>query len=351
VTTVPTAHAVSPDSGAYWTESGPWRVDDGIHRIPLPLPMDGLRAVNVYLLETADGLTLIDGGWAVQEARVELQRALAALGYAFKDIRQFLVTHAHRDHYTLAAVLGSEYGAGTLLGAQEKPAIDLVHRPDELGPTPFDDELRRCGAGSLVTEWVRMEQHLPPPNQWPYPSRWLTHDQRLVVGDRVLEAVHTPGHTPGHYVFADAAAGLLFAGDHVLPTITPSIGFTLPMPRNPLGDFLDSLAKLRSRPDLQVLPAHGPVGASMHARIDELVDHHQTRLQHVLAEVGGAATPYEVAMRLTWTRHQRGFGELEVFDRGMAVMETRAHLDLLMARGVVSRTEHGGCRVYTRVAH
>ncbi len=35
-----------------WTEPGAYPVADGVHRIPLPLPMDGLRAVNVYVLET-----------------------------------------------------------------------------------------------------------------------------------------------------------------------------------------------------------------------------------------------------------------------------------------------------------
>lgn len=39
---------------------------EGIYRIPLPLPMDGLKAVNVYVIETGEGLTLIDGGWAIQ---------------------------------------------------------------------------------------------------------------------------------------------------------------------------------------------------------------------------------------------------------------------------------------------
>ena len=55
----PTAYAVSPDSGEHWTAEGAWRVAEGIHRIPLPLPMDGLRAINVYVIETPDGLTLI----------------------------------------------------------------------------------------------------------------------------------------------------------------------------------------------------------------------------------------------------------------------------------------------------
>ena len=38
---------------------------DGVHRIPLPLPNDGLRAVNVYAIADGDGLTLVDSGWAL----------------------------------------------------------------------------------------------------------------------------------------------------------------------------------------------------------------------------------------------------------------------------------------------
>ena len=72
-------------------------------------------------------------------------------------------------------------------------------------------------------------------------------------------------------MFAERAAGLLFAGDHVLPTITPSIGFTVPPVPDPLGDFMASLTKVRSLPDLTVLPAHGPVAPSSHARVDELL--------------------------------------------------------------------------------
>ena len=61
---VSTGVAVSPDSGEHWAAEGAWEVAPGIHRIPLPLPMDGLKAVNVYVIETEQGLTLIDGGWA-----------------------------------------------------------------------------------------------------------------------------------------------------------------------------------------------------------------------------------------------------------------------------------------------
>ena len=142
----PTAYAVSPDSGEHWTASGAWPVADGIHRIPLPLPMDGLKAINVYVVEAADGLVLVDGGWAIPEARELLDRCLRSIGSAFGDIRRFLVTHVHRDHFTMATVLGHDLGADVALGAEEKPALDLLNNLDELKENPFTRELVSAGA-------------------------------------------------------------------------------------------------------------------------------------------------------------------------------------------------------------
>ena len=47
--------AISPDSGRHWADEGAWEVGPGIHRIPLPLPMDGLKAINVYVVQSDDG--------------------------------------------------------------------------------------------------------------------------------------------------------------------------------------------------------------------------------------------------------------------------------------------------------
>ena len=58
-----------PPSDRDWTEPGAHPIAHGVHRIPLPLPMDGLRAVNVYVLETDEGLVLVDAGWAIPESR------------------------------------------------------------------------------------------------------------------------------------------------------------------------------------------------------------------------------------------------------------------------------------------
>lgn len=334
----PTAYAVSPDSGEHWTVEGAWQVAEGIHRIPLPLPMDGLKAVNVYVIETDDGLTLVDGGWAIEVAREVLERCLRQLGAGFGDIRRFLVTHVHRDHYTMAAVLGEECGAEIALGTAEKPALDLLNNGEGRSRGGFLPALVSAGAFDLATQW-NQDGELPDPAMWRYPDTWLEGDHAIPVGMRTLKAVHTPGHTPGHYVFVDALAELLFAGDHVLPTITPSIGFTMPPAPDPLGDFMASLTKVRALPDLRILPAHGPVAPSSHARVDELLDHHEERLgQSLAALANGPTTAVDVAERLSWTRHQRSFAELDLFNQGMAAMETMAHLELLVARGRATTT-------------
>ena len=349
-TTTSTARAISPDSGEHWSREGAWQVAEGIHRIPLPLPMDGLRAVNVYVIETDEGLTLVDGGWAIAEARELLERCLRGVGYGFGDIRRFLVTHVHRDHFTLATVLGHEYGAEVALGIDEKPALDMLHDPTLREENPFLGVLTSAGAREIAELWAAGGKHqVVDPAIWAFPDTWLEGDHQIAVGRRTLDAVHTPGHTAGHFVFADRAAGLLFAGDHVLPTITPSIGFSMPPEPQPLGDFMASLAKVRRLPDLTVLPAHGPVAPSSHTRVDELLAHHETRLELSLAALAaGPATAHEVAGQLPWTRHERPYDQLDAFNRGMAAMETKAHLELLVARGQATRDDTADGVVFTR---
>ena len=330
-----------------WTDPGAFPVAPGVHRIPLPLPNDGLRAVNVYVLETPDGLVLVDGGWDIPAARDVLVAGLAEMDAALPDVRRFLVTHVHRDHYTMAVALRRELGAHVALGLGEKPTLDLLARADRTPMVTQVQQLRRLGAGELADAIEKaVAGHRIDPRDWEPPDSWLV-DEDVDLGQRRLQVVPTPGHTAGHVVFHDLDAGLLFAGDHVLPTITPSIGFEPVVQDDPLGAFLRSLAAVRARPDARLLPAHGPVTDSVHARVDELVDHHGRRLDEVLAALAstdGAAA--EVAGVLRWTRHGRTLDELDGFNRMLAVFETDAHLDLLAAQGRVVKQDVDGVLRY-----
>ena len=323
------------DPDGDWTREGVFEVDPGVYRIPLPLPHDGLRAVNVYALTAADHLVLIDSGWFIEAAHVALHKALAALGREVRDVRRFLVTHVHRDHYGLAVTLRREYGNQVSLGAGEQPVIDLLSSPDHRPLLAHIDALIRCGAHDLVA-WMRQRagnvEH--DPTDWAPPDDYVAGGTEVEATGRTLAVLATPGHTQGHVVFIDAAAGLFFAGDHVLPHITPSIGFEPVRTELPLGDYVHSLRLVRELPDRRLLPAHGPVRPSVHHRVDELLDHHAHRLDEALAAVGSdTMTAYEVARGLTWTRRRKAFTDLDPFNQMLAVTETGAHLDLLVAQG------------------
>lgn len=321
--------------GADWTAPEVELVAPGVHRIPLPLPNDGLRAVNVYAVEAGDGLVLIDSGWAIPEARRRLDDALGSLGCSFADIDRFLITHAHRDHFTQAITVRREWQTKVSLGAGERPSLETLHDPDRGRLEPQLNQLLRYGARRLVEEiHAGMEGHPPlDRSEWEYPDDWLEEGELSLASGRRLSIIETPGHTRGHVVFHDESAALLFAGDHVLPTITPSIGFEPVLSPNPLGDFLGSLARVRQMPDARLLPAHGPVAPSVHARIDELIAHHGQRLDETMAAVaGGATTACEVAGQLRWTRRGRTLDELDQFNQMLAISETGAHLTLLVAQ-------------------
>ncbi len=169
---------------------------------------------------------------------------------------------------------------------------------------------------------------------WEKPDIWLEPGE-YAVGTRLLEAVATPGHTKGHLVYHDLEAGILFAGDHLLPTISPSIGFELGEWELPLASYLTSLEAILRRPDARLFPAHGAPGPSAHARATELLEHHEVRLGETsrVLEDAGATTAAGVARKLTWTRRRRGYDELDDFNKMIATCETIAHLDVLVARG------------------
>jgi glyoxylase-like metal-dependent hydrolase (beta-lactamase superfamily II) len=336
-----------------WTEPTVEEVADGVHRIPLPLPNDGLRAVNVYVVRDDEGrITLIDSGWAIPEARELLVQMLGKLGHTPGDISRFLVTHIHRDHYTLGIALRREFGTKVALGVGERPSLEVIlapkHRPLERELT----RMRRLGATALADD---LASKLPGPgalppmeHYWELPDEWLAPEP-VTVGTRELEVVPTPGHTQGHVVFHDQANKLLFAGDHVLPTITPSIGLEPSGAELPLRDFLESLKLVRGRPDARLLPAHGSVTDSVHARVDELIAHHGKRLDETeAAALAGATTAFDIAGILKWTRRERSLEELDQFNRMLAIGETGAHLDLLVLQGRLNVVESDGVRHYVQ---
>jgi len=346
--------AVRPRAADDWSHDLPWdtpgvyTVAQGVHRLPLPLPDQGLRAVNVYLIEDAAGPVLVDSGHATNAAREVLTEELAVLGHDARALERCLVTHVHRDHYTQAVELRRAHGLRIGLGAGEQESL-AVAADESLDPLEAQlHMLRACGARQLAELNRGIDEGLPA-GIWEQPDEWLRGRDTVSLESRRLDILETPGHTKGHVVFRDDAGALLFAGDHVLPHITPSIGFEPVSGPLPLGDYLTSLQLVRDYPDTWLLPAHGRVTRSVHARVDELLEHHAERLSLMLAEVlDGAITALAVARQVRWTQRGRSFGDLSPFNRMLAVLETKAHLDVLVDRRRLDRFDDAGVLHYEK---
>jgi glyoxylase-like metal-dependent hydrolase (beta-lactamase superfamily II) len=182
------------------------------------------------------------------------------------------------------------------------------------------------------------------------PDRLLDDGEQADVPGWTLEAVWTPGHTPGHLCFAEQTHQLLLSGDHLLPDLTPHIG--LPggtAAGDPLADYLASLHRLASSAFREVLPAHQHRFADAAARARALVDHHEQRLASVLAIVAAMSGPtaWQVAERMEWNRP---WSALSVRTRCTALTEACAHLRHLEVRGLVRRGVRGRVPTWTATA-
>lgn len=330
-----------------WSEPGAEEVASGVFRVTTSMPDKGLVAVNSYAIVEPDGLVFIDGGWAQPESLHELCVAVESIGYKLSDIKRFLVTHMHRDHYSLPLMVRREVGASVSLGLGEVESIEALAR----GSRGLEsDQLVRWGVDPAARPAASRADE-PGHEDEPYesPDDWIEGPADIALESRTLRAIPTPGHTRGHLIFADFANNLLFSGDHVLPRITPSLGYEPLRGEYPLEDFLRSLALLQALPDMRLLPAHGFPGESVHERVSELMDHHARRLVLTRSTVdGGAATALEAARGLTWTRHDLQLDELDELNQMLAVGETSAHLDVLVRRGDLVVSHVAGVAEYAQ---
>jgi glyoxylase-like metal-dependent hydrolase (beta-lactamase superfamily II) len=305
----------------------------GVRRLRLPVPFP-LRWVNLYVLEDGGGPVLVDAGYPIPEARALLWEALHRTGLRPEVL---LVTHAHPDHFGLAAELQERLGCPVWMAREEWVAAQ-TYQPGMPAWDQLAAELRAEGmpperVRATVDSGQRIWAHTPPPSV----QRFLGPDEELDLGGG-WQVLVTPGHAPAHVCLFQPETGTLVAGDHLLPKISPNIGRWPAGSPDPLDDFLRSLAGLRGLPVRRVLPGHGDPYSEFAERLQELTDHHRQRLQAVLETVREAPrTGYEVCVAL--------FGsDLDSHNERFAMVETLSHLTYLERRGRLRRTEDGRYR-------
>ncbi len=212
-----------------------------LHRI-------GNDIVAAYLVETPDGIIVIDAG--LPGHRRDLQTELKAMGRPITDIRGVILTHGDSDHLGFAERLRREHGVPVYVHAADadrsrggtKPKTDAG--PIRLGPALsfFAYALRK---NAMRTSYLTEVTEVADGEVLPLPG------SPNIIG--------MPGHSPGSIAIHVPIAGAVFVGDalttrHVLTGLTG--GQPAPFTDEP-ALALESLARIEELDAEWVLPGHG----------------------------------------------------------------------------------------------
>lgn len=196
----------------------------------------GFGGLTVVLISTSDGLVLIDG--ALPQAVPAIEDNIRRLGFRIEDVKYVLSTEPHYDHSSGIAALLRDSG-GTAVASPE--AAEVLRRG-------------RSGPDDPQADWL---EAFPPVER----VIALRDGQTLQVGDVVITARATPGHTFGSmsWSWRSCEAGdckdVVF-GSSLNPISADGYRFTDPEHQPLVDGFRRTFASLRAMPCDILLTAH-----------------------------------------------------------------------------------------------
>jgi glyoxylase-like metal-dependent hydrolase (beta-lactamase superfamily II) len=192
---------------------------------------------HTYLLSADGTALLIDAGTGEPQHLSAVGEALAA---GRSRLTHVLVTHAHPDH------------------ASGAPALREAHP----------------GALFMKMAWPGEDERYAVP--------WIAIGDRdeFRFGGTVVQAIHTPGHSPDHLAFWEPSTRTCFCGDLVIQNSSVMIHASR---GGDLTEYLDSLERLRRLAPRRLLPAHGPEIGDPDRVLREYQAHRLMREQQVVS--------------------------------------------------------------------
>ena len=300
-----------------------------------------LKHVNCWLLEDGDGHALVDTGFNRDDSRAAW-KTLAAGPLAAGKVTQVIGTHMHPDHIGLAGWMCRFHDAPLLMTRGEYMTAQYVIA-DAQDAVPEEITAFRVGCGWSAEQvahaaergWSGFRRIVTP---LPRSYTRLKDGDVLAIGGREWRVIVGSGHSPEHACLLDAANGIFVAGDQVLPRISPNVSLGVTEPdADPLGEWFDSIAKLKAEvpADVLTLPGHGDPFTGLHARLDAMDREHRERLDELAVFLAEPRRVVDCFGRL----FRRAIGDDML---GMATGEALAHLKRLEVEGRALREDRDG---------
>ena len=303
------------------------------------LPLVG--PVNAYLIKN-DPVTLIDCGLDIPEARAALTEQLAVRGMGWENIKRIIITHAHSDHFGMAAEIQRISGAAVYMHNKEitKTRYRLRYLEHVISYMAY--------AGTPEAQCQEQRDYFA--SEFVRPPEEITgiEDGHIFTFDGFkLKAILTPGHSAGHLCLYQEEEGLLFSGDTVLAKVRPK-PLLEPLPEQPfqrekgLVQYINSLNSLKKLNIKQILPGHGKIISDVAAVLEHADEAFRIRKE----EVCGIAARIKVfnPFDLMSEMYSDFRGPLDVT---MALSEVLGYLDVLEAEGKVTQQETNLSLSYT----
>ena len=322
-------------------------VAPGVKWIRMRLPF-ALDHINLWLLrDTLDGVegwTVVDCCIARDEARAQWEEVFANELDGLPVLR-VIVTHMHPDHIGLADWLCEKWQVRLWCSATDYHVARLASQ----STTGFGGERAAAFFAShgmtnpedlaKIRERTGYYPNLVP--SVPLAYRRLMENQTVQIGGRGWRCISGFGHAPEHMALYCDELQTLISGDMVLPRISTNVSvYDMEPEADSLKLFLDSIDKfLPLPPETLVLPSHGKPFTGLHARVQQLHDHHRDRLAEVTDACAQAPCSAMNIIPVLFTR------ALDLHQMTFAMGEAVAHLHRLWFNGQLQR-ERGADGVY-----
>ena len=309
------------------------RVLPGLWRLRLPLPWPGVPHVNAFAVAAGSGVVLVDTGIHEPGSLAQLERALDQAGLRLEHVRLLVCTHAHVDHYGMAASIVAAAGCELWMHPNHAHVTRAAANPERQLERRIE-VARQSGvpAAALERYRERNEGQGPPLAGIALPDRDLLPGVEVDTDLGRWQVHETPGHAPSHVVLHQPERGLLLSGDHILGRI--SLYFDYGHTPDPAGEFLASLDTVGGLDIDLVLAGHGrPVRDA-----PGLVEANRREVHRGVESVrraldGGPLTAYEVVPKLL------GLDDLSPMQLNWGLSMTLSYLSHLELRGEVGRQD------------